>query len=131
MPLQYIRYSFRFQSNVRINGQMKVAIIIAQLPYAYKFSRDIYFANVPQLTIFTILISRMAACSCKLVLYAYKFSAFSFCESPLISEIHKNKVRQKFVHITVRFCLYEILCWRVCCPLSVFMFMFVSAFFIS
>ena len=64
------------------------------VPYAYKFSRDIYFTNASHLTIFAILISRMAACSCKLVPYACKFSGFYFCESPLIREIRENKVPQ-------------------------------------
>ena len=46
------------------------------LPYAYKFLCDTYFENAPHLAIFAILISQMAACSCKLVSYAYKFHAF-------------------------------------------------------
>ena len=62
--------------------------------YAYKFLRDVYFTNALHLTIFAILISQMAACSCKLVPYAYKFSEFYFCESPLIRKIRKNKVPQ-------------------------------------
>ena len=53
-------------------------IVTLNIPFAYKFSQDVCFANVPHLTIFAILISRMAACSCKLVPYAYKFPHFHF-----------------------------------------------------
>ena len=65
----------------------------------YKFSWDIYFANAPHLTIFAILISQMAACSSKLIPYAYTFLRFYFHKHPLICKIRKNKVPQKFVRI--------------------------------
>ena len=32
--------------------------VCSVLPYTYKFSRDVYFANAPYLTIFAILILR-------------------------------------------------------------------------
>ena len=67
--------------------------------YAYKFSREVFFTNAPHLTIPAILISPMAACSCKLVLYVYKFSSFHFRKRPSICEIRENKVSRKIVRI--------------------------------
>ena len=64
------------------------------IPYVYKFSREVYFANAQHLTIFAILISRIAVCSCKRVLYVYKFSRFHFHKHPLIRKIGENKVPQ-------------------------------------
>ena len=62
------------------------------VPYAYKFSRDVYFANAPHLTIFTILISRMTGCSRMLVPYACTFLHLYYRDRLLIHEICENKV---------------------------------------
>ena len=113
--------------------KVKVAIIIAQLLYAYKFLQDVYFANALQLTIFAILTSQMAACSCKLVLYVYKFSRFHFRERPLICEFRKNKVPEKFVriryHSTILF-VRNIMSESLLSPISVYVHVCLSFLYI-
>ena len=68
------------------------------LPYAWKFSQDVYSAS--HLTIFTILIREWRPAAANLYcMYVYTFLHFYFRDRPLIHEIRENKVLRKFVHI--------------------------------
>ena len=58
------------------------------------FTGRIFSKHPASITIFSILILRITACSYKLVLYVYKFSCFYFRKRLLIREICKTKSRE-------------------------------------
>ena len=75
-------------------GGRKYALLFKHhILYAYKFSRDVYFANTPHLTIFAILIMQMTACNCKLSLYRMctNFRIFIFANTCRFAKFTKIK----------------------------------------
>ena len=67
--------------------------VCTYVPYAYKFLGGCTFRERPgrlHLAIFSILISRKAACSSKLIPYVYTFSRFYFHHCLFVRKIHEN-----------------------------------------